>query len=293
MTVRDSSLPEASAAPGGWAVFIEQVKTIGLGLRREGLALGALVVVVTVIALNDVLEDGAQLDFPTDASFVLPLMALLAPFAVWKGERLFRGAHLWTLPVDRQQHALTKMLAGGVWMLAAAVGMILWLMLLAVATDGAIFGPHDRLLLTGPITDVVQPGQVKTVAWTTPAWQWASLFTGTAIAYLLSSAVVIGLRYPLRWVAGCVFLLTFLSLAWSEDLFEDLLEMLVMGPVGIDYVLSGGAEGLDVAVRLADGQRATAWRAFPTAGPWALATGFWFIVSAALVWLAAWRHRER
>jgi hypothetical protein len=293
VTAMDTSFPDRATPPRHGVVFRAQLRTLGAALRREAMLLAGLTVLVTVIALNDVIDDGAQLDFPTDAGFVLPLLGLIAPFVVWKGERLYRDAHLWTLPVDRQAHIALKVAAGGVWLLAAVAAVSLWLMVLAMATGGAVFGPHDRLLLAGPLTSVVTPAQVQTIAWTTPVWQWASLFTGPAIAYLLGSALVVGLRYPLRWVVGAVLLLMLLALVWSEEIVEVLLQALVMSPVGLDYVLTGGAEGLDADVLLASGRRATAWRALPTAGPWAVATGFWLVLALALVWVASWRHRER
>lgn len=289
MTARTPDLTSPTTSAPLWTrALTEQIRILGLGLRREGMIIGGLVLLVTGMALFDAFERDSRLDFPTDASFVLPLLALVAPFAIWKGERLFGNAHLWSLPVERSTHALIKVLAGAFWVYAALLAIFVWLVALAAMTGGAVFGPQERLLIDGP----AMAEDLRTIQWTTPPWQWASLLTGTLIAYLLGSALVLGVRYPLRWIAGVLFALMLAS-AVSERAAENITQVLLIGPFGLDNVLSGGTERLDVAVRLPNGDIAVAWQGLPTVGPWAAATALWFVIASAALWLAAWRHRER
>jgi hypothetical protein len=89
---------------------------------------------------------------------------------------------------------------------------------------------------------------------------------GTTATYVLGSTLVVGLRYPLRWLFGTAGVLVLLRAA------DDVL--LRGGPYNIDALLSSGR--ITSAVEVA----ATSWP-FPLLG-------------AALValWAAVSRHRE-
>jgi hypothetical protein len=255
--------------PRGRDVVREQVRIVGLGLRREALIAAAVLGIVTLVIVSEIVLGGAGIHFDADASFPISVAAFLFPFAVWRGERRFGPAFLWTLPVDRRRLALAKAFAGWVWLMAALTVFILWLLALALLSAA-----------TGVRTVTLFP------------------FTGATAMYLLGSALVLGLRHPLRWLLGTVgvfFLLVILSEAGGRTAngelrivaWSGLLRSAVYGPYGLDTLLSSG--GFISAAEHA----AAAWRTLPDLAQWATTTFLWLGAGLAALLAAASRHGER
>jgi hypothetical protein len=231
------------------------------------------------------------------------MMALLFPFAVWRGEPRFGVAFLWTLPVDRRTHALTKVLGGWVWLMAAVTLLLLWMLLLAAITGGQLGGERTAVLLPTPIEPALgtlPPSALRTMRWTPSPLLWLVPFTGATGAYLLGSAIALGVRHPLRWLAGAALVLLVVSevglLAHSREvalLPARAFAALLYGPYGFDTLLTARSESLHVAVTLADGRRVTAWRELPDVGRWIGGTLLWTGTSLLALWAAASRHGER
>lgn len=172
-------------APRGRDVVREQIRIVGLSLRREALVVAVVLAIGTVLVAIDIARGNAATWFDSDGWFPIGFIAFFFPFAVWRRDRPFGPAFLWTLPVDRRPLALARVFAGWVWMmtaLAVFVGLERALALLSGVTNG----------------DLVPP-----VA-----------FIAATVLYLFGSALVVGLRHPLLWLLGAVgvaFLLGLLS----------------------------------------------------------------------------------
>lgn len=257
-------------------VLLEQVRIVGLGLRREALIAALVLGIVTLAIASEIASGGPAMRLDSDSSGPISVAAFLFPFAVWRGERRFGPAFLWTLPVDRRRLALAKVFAGWVWLMAALAVFLLWLIALALLSGATAIPP----------TAVPQ------------SLRWLVPFTGATAMYLLGSALVLGLRHPLRWLlgtAGVFFLLATLSevlgrtesgelrlVAWSG-----VLRWAVYGPYGLHTLLS--SSGFFSAAENA----AAAWQKLPHLAQWATATFLWLGAGLAALWAAASRHGER
>lgn len=280
--------------PAFGTVLSEQLRVVGLAVRREALALAAVVCLISLLILVDAGQDGGAVTALPMPAITMIVLGALAPFAVWKGERVFAGAHLWTLPVEGRRHALTKVAAGGVWLLAAVAGLHLWLLVLALATGGS-FGADETRMMMGPggVSDLTP------VRWTTPPWEWAAPFTVAFTCYLIGSAFMLGVKHPLLWgtaaVASFFGLGLVAELGVTGGLAERLFDAVVMGPVGIDAA-TGGGDGQETN-RLT-GERdligpevLVLWTRLPSLGGWAPAALFWAALGVVALWIAASRHR--
>ena len=242
-------------------VVREQVRIVGLGLRREALIAAVVLGIVTLAIGIEIVRGGSGIHLDADASAPTSVVAFLFPFAIWRGERRFGPAFLWTFPVDRRRLAFAKVFAGWVWLMAALAVFVAWLFALALLSAA-----------TGVRTVTLFP------------------FTGATAMYLLGSALVLGLRHPLRWLFGTVgvfFLLVLLSEAFGRTANGELrmiawsgfLRSAVYGPYGLGTLLSSSGF---VSV-------AAAWQALP----WATTTLLWLGAGLAALWAAASRHGER
>lgn len=158
-------------APRWGDVVREQIRIIGLSLGPAALIVAIVLGIGTVLIGGEILAGGPGFD--SDETFPTALIAFLFPFAVWRSEKRFGPALLWTFPVDRRHLALAKALAGFVWWMAAVALFVTWLLALG-------------LLAGAP-----------------PAYTVARIpFVPTLAMYLFGSAFVIGLRHPLRWLLG-------------------------------------------------------------------------------------------
>ncbi len=163
------------AAPRMREVVREQIRIVGLALRREALVVAVVLGTATLVIAVDITRGSAASWFDSDEWAALGVVAFLSPFAVWRRERRFGPAFLWTLPVDRRRLALARVFAGWVWLMLALAVFTAW--------------ERTMALISGiPNAEVVR----------------LDAFIGTTLTYLLGSALVLGSRHPLRWLLGTV-----------------------------------------------------------------------------------------
>ena len=233
-------------APRWRDVFVEQVRIAGLSLRPVLLVVAVVLAIGTFLVGAEILSGGPGFD----ATEVLPtpLFSFVFPFAIWWNEKPFGPSFLWTFPVDRRRLALAKVLAGFVWLAAAMAVFTAWLLALGA------------LARVGPVGTVLRIPYVATIT-----------------AYLLGSALLLGLRHPLRWMFGAAGL-SFLVGSVSQELERF---------YGVETLL--GSSGLYFAAENAR----TAWLSMPGLAQWALATFLSLGAGLAALLAAASRHRER
>ena len=152
-------------------ILLEQIRIVGLSLR-VGAFLVAVVLGIGTILIGADIASG-RLGFDSNETFPTALIAFLYPFAVWRDNKRFKPAFIWTLPVDRRRMMLATVLAGWVWFMAALIVFALWLLALVL-----IAGASPSLQLT------------------------RIPYAASFVMYLFGSALVVGLRHPLRWLLG-------------------------------------------------------------------------------------------
>lgn len=162
-------------------VLREQLGTVGLSLRREMMALGALLGFVTLTIVSMWLRSrGGSVDFEPEALLPVALVGFFAPLAVWKSEGPGRRGYHHAMPVDHSSHALAKVFSGWAWYLAAAGTYAAWLLAMASMTGGR---PFYRDL-------------------NDPWWTYLAPLVGGTVLYAAVSALSLATRQPWRWLAG-------------------------------------------------------------------------------------------
>lgn len=236
------------AAPRWRDVLLEQIRIVGLSLRPAALVVAAVLAIGTVLVAGDVLSGGPGFD--SDEIFPTAVIAFLYPFAVWRSERRFGPALLWTLPVERRRLALTKVFAGFVWLMVVLAVFICWLLALGLLANAS------------------------------PAQTIARVpFTATVATYLFGSALVLGLRHPLRWLLGTVGV--FLLMGTISDVLTQ--------PNDGEWRHVPGARAFFATVNNA----MAAWLTLPDLAQWTISTVLLFSAGFAALWAAASRHRDR
>lgn len=289
--------------PSPRGVLREQVRAVGGALRTPALIAAALLVLATLFALKEIVREGDTVDFHPER-WLLPGMAgVLFPLGVWFVEDRYGAAFLWTLPVDRRQHALAKTFAGWVWLMAAIAVFVLWLLGLALISGGNVVGPETLRMIPAwpePGPGPVDAALVRSVSWRPEPLLWLGPFTAATATYLLASALALGTRHPLRWVVGSilgVFLIAIVAEATDAHGLAlvpvHALEWITMGPYGLETLLVANTESLKLDADLTTGQSVAVWRGFPDVGKWAATTLAWLAAGTLLLWAAASRHRER
>lgn len=285
--------------PTLWAAATEQLRAVGIAIRREAAAVAVLVAAPTLAALfyawraSDSLSFGSVEEL-TVLGWLAATAAALAPLAVWKGEERFGSSHLWLLPVDHRRHALLKVGAGWAWLMVALAAVLLWLFVVTVLSGGSFGVAEERVVL-----DASHPSGARSVTWMPPAWQWIAVFTGASAIYLLGSALQLAVRQPWRWIAGAVVLAAALwmivvegRIGWLYDAGRTTADQLTVGAYGLDALLTGGAEGLESIQRLPTGEWDLVWLELPSLGRWAGATLLWTGIGLATLLGAASRPRQ-
>lgn len=222
-------------------VVLEQIRIVGLSLRPVALVVAVVLGAGTLVIGSEIAGGGPGFD----SHDILPtaVISFFYPFAVWRSDKRFGPAFLWTLPVDRPRLALAKVFAGWVWLMAALAFFATWLFALALIARAS------------PAEILVRIPVIATVA-----------------TYLFGSALVLGLRHPLRWLLGTAGSIILLARVFDPD----------------DVSLLASS-GLFSAV-----QRAAAlWETLPGQAQWAIPTFLLLGAGLAALWAAASRHRER
>lgn len=298
------------ALPRPGAVWRAQLRAVGYGLRREALIAGAVLAVTLIAVVAEVLRGDEVVHFRPQQWLIPGLLGLLLPVAVWKGGERLEGALIWTLPVERGWHALARVLAGWVWLMSAVAVFVLCLLLLTLLSGGGILAEETLWLWPAsmqlPTTSVVwlEPGVLQSVEWRPSRVLWMVPFTAATATYLLASALMLGPRRPLRWLAGA--LLFFFLLAGAADLIGNLAESewLVFAPsrfisaiwngrYGIQMLLMARTDLHNIAVMMPTHEMVSARTALPDAGHWAAATLIWSAAGVLALAGATVRLRER
>jgi len=280
------------------AVWAEQLRVVGLAFRLEiALAAGVLFLVgLTVVAVIRIPALSALVDAsPTDLlfdpgeppwAFSAVLVGLFLPLIVWKGERPFSDTPLWTLPVDHRRHALAKVGAGWVWLMALLASCLLWIVIAVLAGGGSLGIDEIRVLvLDWPGAAAGMPGAAELVRWTTPWWEWVLPFTASTATYLLASALLLATPHPLRWAAG----IWAVGFAWM--VVADISHVAWIARVADMVTWFIGGDAFTGSVQLPTGRR-EGWRVLPSLGMWAASAAFWIGLGAASVRAAAGRPRD-
>lgn len=292
-------MPALHSTPRPHDVLVAQIRAVGFAFRRPALvamALIALATLIVTVATDEVIA------FHPEHHTLPGMLGLLLPIGVWMGEKRFGAGFLWTLPVDRRWHALAKVFAGWVWLMAAVALVVLWLLALALLSGGTIFGQEALRVLPSfsfAAARPFDPSAVQDVRWTPEPLFWLVPFTAATGTYLLASALALGIRHPLRWIIGTVLGLVLVaaigsaaSAAWQLGVGR-LLESFVRGPYGVDALLTAKTETLQVAATLSTGETIVVWRALPDLQQWVTATLLWTGAGLVALVAAASRHRER
>lgn len=229
-------------------VVLEQIRIVGLSLVPAALVVAMVLAIGTVLIVGEIVRGGPGFD--SDETFPTALIAFLYPFAVWRSEKRFGPAFLWTLPADRPRLALAKVFAGWVWLMAAVAFFVLWLVALGLLAGA----PATRTLMRVPLT-------------------------ATFAMYLFGSALVLGLRHPLRWLFGAAGVLSLMGV---------LSDAITQSDDG-EWRYVPGATDFFSAVQ----QAAAVWETLPDPAQWAICTFLWFGAGLAALWAATSRHRER
>lgn len=291
------------ATPRPRDVLLEQVRAVGLALRLPAILAVVVAASVMLLVAMKLIDTDGPVDFHPELSMLPGWAGLLLPIGVWKGEERFGAGFLWTLPVDRRAHALAKVFAGWGWLMAAVLLFWLWVLALTLITHGNITGVETLRVVPASLLDApgaIAPAAVRTVRWTPPPVLWLVPFTAASGAYLLASALALGVRHPLRWIVGTVltFFLLGLSTLASSDQWLRLapsraLQAFLRGPYGLDTLFTARTESLHTVALLATGETIGVWQELPDVGRWATTTLLWIGVGLLALWAAAWRHRER
>jgi hypothetical protein len=243
--------PTLHPTPRWRDVVLEQIRIVGLSFRREALVVAAILGIVTVVIAIDIVNGTAETWFDSGEWFPIGIAAFLYPFAIWRRDRPFAPAFLWTLPVERRRLALAKVFAGFVWLMAALTAFASWQLTLAF------------------FSGVADAETFPFIA-----------STGVTAMYLFGSALILGLRHPLRWLLGTLgvlFLLGFFNEATHVG----------AGPDRIDTFLTSSGLGSTINNTVAN------WGSLPDAAQWAIATFLSVGAGLTALWAALSRHRER
>ena len=290
------------AAPHPRNVLMAQIRAVGSAPRGPALAVMAGVAVAMLLITINALNTGEVRAFHPERQMLPGIVGLLLPIWVWRGEERFGASFLWTLPVDRRRHALARVFAGWVWLMGGVALFVLWSLALTLLSGGNILAEETlRVLgsLSSSASRTLDPAAVETVRWTPAPLLWLAPFTSASATYLLASALGLGTRHPVRWIAGSVigfFIASSVGDAanavWLNNALERVLEPLFEGPYGFDALLTARTTFLKVEATLSTGDRVAVWRTLPDVGQWATATLLWTGAGLVTLWAAASRHRE-
>jgi hypothetical protein len=277
-------------------VVTEQLRAVGIALRREWLlfflGLGFLTL---IFALNE-LREGRNPDMRSafgltpDVLLSLTILGLFAPMSVWKSEGPGRRGYHWAMPVGRMRHTLVKSLAGWGWLMLLVAVFIVWGAAMAWATGGPI-GVWTEYRIASSHQGVVQALQ-RTLHHMAP-WEWIVPFTAVTVAYLVGSVIVLASDHPWIWLAGILvglFVLGATLAAAGMDEAMRSLDTLVHGRYGLMTALTGLRQVTsEVVVR---GEVMRARNGVPDLSAWLLSTLIWMGAAAGGVLWAANRHPE-
>jgi len=295
------SVKSPNPTPHLWTVILTQVRLIGGALHKPALVATGLVLLTTMLVAIEWTDSRAPIAFRPEHYILPAILAVLSPIGIWTKEERFGAGLFWTLPVDRRRHALTRVFAGWIWLMATVALLMAWLLALTVLTGGSVLTEEDRRVLVSATASggPLDPRELQMVRWGPEPVLWLVPFSGATGAYLFASALTLGARHPVRWIAAAVFgFLLVVSLAEAANAealiagSNALLRTFVEGRYGADAVLTARTESLQISATLSNGDVVIVWKALPDVRAWAAATLLWTGAGLVLLWAAASRHRE-
>ena len=287
-------------------VLLEQVRATGLALHGAALIAAALLALLTLWVALQAMSREVDIRLNAWPTQLPGVLGALLPIAVWARDERFGPGFLWTLPVDRCRHALTKVFAGWVWLMGGVALFVLWVLAVTVVTGGRMLPPETLVVATfQPATgSALDPAALRSVRWAPGPQLWLVPFTGATAPYLLGSAFILGTRHPLRWVIGIVVAYVLLTIAggaagtqlgvgWLDHAPGRLTELLHDSRYGLDALLTARIETLRAPSRLTTGEWLSVWSEVPDLADWGAATLLWTGAGLLALWAAASRHGER
>ena len=287
-------------------VLREHFGVIGFALRVPMLAAVVLATVATIMFAIQIRSGDMDTNFLTEPSGLPGAVGALLAIAVWAREERFGPGFLWTLPVDRQRHALLKTFAGWLWLM---VGLLLyalaWLVLAVVSGDGVL---PERTLTVAPspaaFPGPLDPAALQRIPWSPGPMLWLVPFGAATATYLIASAFMLGVRRPLRWALVAVLAVPVtsafthiagrvLGMSWLADAPGRAVAALIGGRFGLESLLTLRTWTLDNRTSLTTGERIHVWSAVPDLGDWGIAALLWTGAGLLALWFAASRHCER
>lgn len=288
------------------AVVLEQIRATGLSLRGAAVIAAVVVALLTIWTTLQSVSGGGEMSLNAWPTQLPGVIGALMPGLVWARDERFGPSFLWTLPVDRRWHAFTKVFAGWVWLMGCIALFVLWMLALALASGGRVLPPETLHVLSSQIITFgpIDPAALQAVRWVPSPLIWAVPFTAATACYLLASALVLGSRYPVRWVMGAVILYALSSAAgdaaksqlgagWLADAPGSLKRLLLDGQFGLDALLTARIESLGRLATLTTGEHRMVWSGVPDLADWRTATLLWMGAGLLALWAATSRHRER
>jgi hypothetical protein len=292
-------------------VLRAHLRMVAKNLRWPVIAGAVFLAIVTVIVGRSILLAHEELQFHPEQLLLPSQIGLFLPLIVWLREKHWSDGLLFTLPVDRQRNALSRVVAGWMWLMVIIAVLFAWMLIASLLSGNNVLGAETLNMLPADVSAAMntfpypslrdlQPFTAETVSHRTNPLLWLAPFTGATVLYLIMSAVLLASRYPLRWIAGVV--VSFMLVAGIADATEItalerlplyVLRPLMLGEYGMDAVLTARTEYLKIGTALPNGERTIVWRALPDVSGWLLATLFWISLGVIAVWLAAARHREQ
>lgn len=303
MTTPPASSGDAHArVPRTGDVLVAQLHATGFALRVPILIAAVAAVLGTVFLAIQVASGGMEKNLLVQPSYLPGIVGALLPVAIWAREERFGPGFMWTLPVDRTRHALLKVLAGWLWLMAAAALYALCLVVLSIVAGDTVRPVETLQLLTVPYSRSVpvDPATLQVVRWAPGPIVWVIPFASATATYLVASAAMLGVRHPLRWLIAVVVGLplvnitgSFLGRRLGVEWMEDGPARVISGRYGLETLLTLRTWSLDRRVTLTTGETVHAWFGVPDTGAWAIAALLWTVAGALALWAAAARHRER
>ncbi|MEM7414913.1 MAG: hypothetical protein AAF389_05400 [Gemmatimonadota bacterium] len=281
------------ATPPGVAA-VEQLRVVGLSMRREMLVVAAALLGLLILApmSQEIMLEIGPLLLPTDLGPLAFTVGIVPPLLVWRREAFFGESTLWLLPVEHTAHARAKVAAGWLWLMGVVgmgVAVLIGLILIGHGTDG----------FRGMVwfaTDVAAAragtGGLEQIPWATPVWGWAHPFFVATCTYLGATAILLGLRRPFHWAIGGWIVLMAIGLsaevttaAWGNALLSGY-------DVAADGLVTGGHDTRQVWVTLPTGRAYWAFTELPTFSSWLSSIAPWTLGTFAACWLATRRSRQ-
>lgn len=206
-------------------------------------------------------------------------LAVVGPvwaFAVFHHEGPSNRLYHWSMPVDRAQHTLARLVAGLVW---------LWVVCAVLIGVGIAMAAFDGNLW-----------QLDSIT----AAAWVNFFTGPLLGYLAVSVLTVASDYPVRWFFGLLFVFPLTLSILDEWLGLGELVGVVLKPLASSEwgLFPTMIAGLGSAVgALNDRLRAMADPTYVSKGnfvmdDWWLVTPLWALLIGGIVFFLASRHPD-